>query len=849
MSSDPSTTPSSDQRLSSSTPPFTSALGPGGEAVGVGVGTTTTAAAPAKRTRVLLSCGACRASKLKCDRQDPCSQCLKKGRADTCRYAPRPQKPQKPAKTMAARLRRLEGMVRGMLDENGVPSAGRAAEAAAALGLGGAQVTAVPADQDGAGEDAGSRQESPAGVGSCALSSAAAATRNSGVDAGGQVVSGDLGATSYIGGTHFAAILQDIDELKSYFDYPEDEEVDGTTSDPYEAERSPEMLLLSQSGPTSREELLSLLPEKNVADRLLMRYFSSNSPSQHILHKPTFNQEYNEFWRDPSTASLHWVAILFMVLSHGVFFCMFQTPHELEVDSPLPAMDRFALYRALAGAALTLGKYSHPNQWTVQAMLLYVESEFMTAPQSQINCYLLCATLIRIMLKMGLHRDPDKLPNISPYDGEMRRRCWNLATQIDLLVAFHLGLPAMIHGIESDTDLPRNLIDSDFDPSTKVMPPQRHMGDYTPLCYPINKAALCRVFGHVARQAHSLKVPTYAEIMALDAVLESTYARVPSFMKVKSLAESVTDPPMQVIQRYGLASLYQKSRCVLHRRHLTDAVPTAEHSYSRRACLEGALELLRCQETLYEACQPGGLLSPNGWFIASLAMNDFLLADMIIALIIQSEHYEADEGSDSQNDNTWLPKGTPKPTREELFTLLRRSLFIWQQTAGKSVECKKAADLIGAVTRKIEGRMGKAPLSSAVSPDGLPVHEEQPDLMAGLTIDANASDGFTGPNMVAGGNDVFDPASFFNPSVPGVSYGDSTTNANISWMFGPDGYDWTQIDAFASPNDNNNNNLDMPDVSQPQNTQDRSWLDRNPLDDLDFLTRTSVTGTTSLGLR
>lgn len=138
-----------------------------------------------KRTRVLLSCAACRASKLKCDRQDPCSQCLKKGRADACRYAPRPQKPPKPARTMAARLRRLEGMVRGMLDESGAPA---------------------PAVVEAKREDG----NQTASVKSCALTAAASAAQNGDADAGGQVVGGDLGATSYIGGTHFAAILQDV---------------------------------------------------------------------------------------------------------------------------------------------------------------------------------------------------------------------------------------------------------------------------------------------------------------------------------------------------------------------------------------------------------------------------------------------------------------------------------------------------------------------------------------------------------------------------------------------------------------------------------------------------------------
>jgi hypothetical protein len=89
----------------------------GAPALGEGPGLAP-ATAPQKRTRVLLSCKACRLSKLKCDRELPCSQCVKKAREDLCVYAPKPEK-RKPAKGMSARLKRLENMVRGMIDANG----------------------------------------------------------------------------------------------------------------------------------------------------------------------------------------------------------------------------------------------------------------------------------------------------------------------------------------------------------------------------------------------------------------------------------------------------------------------------------------------------------------------------------------------------------------------------------------------------------------------------------------------------------------------------------------------------------------------------------------------------------
>lgn len=202
-----------------------------------------------KRTRILLSCAPCRYSKLKCDREQPCGQCAKKGRLDLCVYAPKPEKKRPAAKGMAARLRRLEGMVRGMMDEEGnlKPQPQAAAE------------TAAPQWK-------------------------------------GQVVHGE-NATTYVGATHCLAMLEDvsmsrwhevprdgvtdemvqIEDIKAYFDDPGDSDDDAA---PGEELDGPEMLLYSRGAPSNREELLAQLPERKVADRLVTRYFSSKSPSQ-----------------------------------------------------------------------------------------------------------------------------------------------------------------------------------------------------------------------------------------------------------------------------------------------------------------------------------------------------------------------------------------------------------------------------------------------------------------------------------------------------------------------------------------------------------------------------------------
>ncbi|KAI1354972.1 hypothetical protein F5Y01DRAFT_271789 [Xylaria sp. FL0043] len=756
--------------------------------------------APTKRTRVLLSCHPCRASKLKCNRLTPCGQCLKRGRADACAYAPRQEK-SKPAKTMAARLKRLEGMVRSMVEIDGGGSG----------------------DGKGPGESAQR------------------------YDTGGSVVHSER-ATNYVGGTHFMAILEDLEDLKNYFEDPEDSDLD--VDDPYESLGPSELLILSRGAPQNKEELLALLPDKSVMDRLMNRYFNSNSPSQHIIHIPTFTKQYNEFLKNRQDADIHWIATLFMILALGIFFSSFQAPHELEIDNSMPAMDRFRQYRGACGFALIWGKYSQPGPFTLQAMVLYTEADFLVNRVSQLNCYLLCSTLIRLMLKMGLHRDPSKLPSITPYQGEMRRRMWNLAVQIDLLVSFHLGLPCMIHGIESDTALPRNLLDSDFNENSTELPPSRPMTDYTPLTYPINKARVARGFGLVARLAHSLTLPSYAEIMRVDARIQDVWSTVPSFMKVKPLSECITDAPMLVIQRFGLAALYQKSRCVLHRRYLVDPRRLKEHDYSRRTCLEAAVALLGYQSTMFEATKPGAILAQNGWFIASLAINDFLLADMIVALAVQQENHESDEdGSD------WIATCTPPVTRESLFEMLKHSYRIWKQMAITVADCRKAASVVQTMIQRIQTQMGTTLEGSDLPFDSIPTesasnYEDQTSSLSNMTLEGTWTNHTPGGYNGIGRNRnemgpparAFDNFGMVDPSFVSVeSHNDNGIQQPLN-MADPwgvpqmqSGYDWNQFDALTrGPTD------DVPQIPQMPPSAPQNWIDQNNYNDFgDFLAANS----------
>lgn len=68
-----------------------------------------------------------------------------------------------------------------------------------------------------------------------------------------------------------------IEDLKCYFDDPDSDDEPDIPEDDLEA---PELLLYSRGAPRNKADLLAQLPERQVADRLITRYYSSMSPSQ-----------------------------------------------------------------------------------------------------------------------------------------------------------------------------------------------------------------------------------------------------------------------------------------------------------------------------------------------------------------------------------------------------------------------------------------------------------------------------------------------------------------------------------------------------------------------------------------
>jgi hypothetical protein len=310
---------------------------------------------------------------------------------------------------------------------------------------------------------------------------------------------------------------------------------------------------------------------------------------------------------------------------------------EIHPDTRDVPQEMLRLYKENCGRCLALSDYTKPTRYTLETMVIYGEAEFLMSRDDQVHSYLLSAVAVRLALRMGLHRDSSKLgTKFTPFEAESRRRMWHHINQLDLLASFHIGLPGMIQMIDSDTLPPRNLLDEDFDEDCTELPPSRPESEMTPMSYALCKGRLSDVAGEIMVTANKLQLPPYSEILKLDSELREAYDKVPSQLRLDNSEINVTDSPSTILKRFSVSSLFEKSRCMLHRKFLMKAWEHPEYYYSKEAALDASMKLLHRQGLIHQAASPGGPLALDRWFLSSLSTHNFLLAAMIIYLNVMN---------------------------------------------------------------------------------------------------------------------------------------------------------------------------------------------------------------------
>ncbi|KAF2007545.1 hypothetical protein P154DRAFT_454391 [Amniculicola lignicola CBS 123094] len=608
---------------------------------------------PIKRARPQLSCVPCRQGKLKCSREHPvCDQCAKRSRHEACQYVPPPAR-NKQAQNMRGRIRNLENMVVNLINQKAQEQ--------------------VPIESSVAEHNAPAPKEPE---------------EPSAESFGMLRISHTGNETNYVGAGHWSSLLKEIEEVKDSLD--EDDGADEFSEDVWDEMDNRSTVTFGVPRPVTKSILIQEMPPKEEVDRLLPLWFNSSDPLLFVIHKQTFQEEYNQFYRDPSTTPVMWIALLYSAMALGIILgprnpgMTVRSGQRLLDDNNDNLTKAANKFQQLASSAIVLADISKSQPYTLETMMIYGECEFLRRNDRHAKIWLMNGVTLRVAMRMGYHRDPSKFKGFTPFQAEMRRRVWHVLNMMDTLISFSIGLPTTLRRVESDVKVPANLFDYDISADMTELPKSRPDTTVTPASYSIAKSRICAIFGEAAEQSQMIVPPRHSTIMALDKKLTEAHEAIPVAMRVRPMEDSITDPPVLIMSRFNIEVLYQKTRLVLHRYFLTAGQSNPRFSESRKTCVDAAKMLLHYQNIIFHACAPGGQLNKVWWYMSSLTTFDFLLGAMVICLDLN--HLQSKEPT--------------SPQIEEYTTILENTYNIWTHNPNRFKESSKGAEMLKAMLKK-----------------------------------------------------------------------------------------------------------------------------------------------------
>ena len=322
-------------------------------------------------------------------------------------------------------------------------------------------------------------------------------------------------------------------------------------------------------------------PPQDVADALTRLYFQNFESTYRILHIPSFQNDYEQFRTDRNKIDDGTLNVILLVMAIGA--CFFVEPaKEVQVRADAQKW----VYAAQAWLSDPVGKRR------LSIIGLQVHCLLVLARQTNLVgadlVWISMGSLVRTAIHMGLHRDPNKYPKLSPFHAELRRRLWATVAEMAVQSSLDDGMPPMISFEDFDTLAPGNIADVDILESTKDAPNPKPDGTFTQTSLQIDLLKSLRTRLEVARLInHFRSNPTYEDVLRLSSNL-SEVLREHALRTQNYLMFTRNEKPT-MFHRNLMEHLLRRFLLALHRPFGIKARKDPRYYFSRKVCLEQAL--------------------------------------------------------------------------------------------------------------------------------------------------------------------------------------------------------------------------------------------------------------------
>ncbi|KAB8067548.1 hypothetical protein BDV29DRAFT_196345 [Aspergillus leporis] len=323
----------------------------------------------------------------------------------------------------------------------------------------------------------------------------------------------------------------------------------------------------------------SNLPPREVADTLVDNYLRTTEAIYRILHVPTFRRDYEALWVSNAEPDLAFLVELKLMLALGA----------VTYD------DHFSLRTSAI-------------RWVYEAQIWVAEPKFklrLNIQSLQIHLLLLFAqervgvggdltwvsagALLRRAMYMGLHRDPSFLPRRTAFAAEMRRRLWNTILEVNLQSSLSSGGTPLISLGDFDTAPPGNFDDEQLevqDPVPKVGFTQVSIAIVLRKTFP-QRLAVVKFLNDLASPG------TYEETLKLDAELRAAYRALGQSLRALGSLDLYAEPLPSHYEIHVVDFLMHRYLLSLHVPYFGPGQHGKAYTFSRKSVIESSLKLWR----------------------------------------------------------------------------------------------------------------------------------------------------------------------------------------------------------------------------------------------------------------
>ncbi|KAI5250134.1 hypothetical protein E4T42_05039 [Aureobasidium subglaciale] len=450
--------------------------------------------------------------------------------------------------------------------------------------------------------------------------------------------------------------------------WPTTEPDDETCPDRFESDVSPFGTQYMTNG-LRTSDVLAMLPPSSLCSRLKDIYFESFSPLFHVLHDPTFHQQYARFQHEPESVSPAWLALLFAIISTALSACDANSDF-LDDLSRRPSVsakirDLSERYRAAAMRCLEMDNYLwRHNITTLQALIILIYGINHSHGQS----WTLLGSTYHMALSLGCHIDPASF-NLNLVECEERRRCWACVMMLCTLQNTSMrNLAPHYNSSHYSVRMPADVNDFDLTVDSTSLP--IHTGRATQMSYLLLKFRLYDIGSRICSRVLNAATVDPRVITDLDNALIQERDLWSSIYQYHSRQDELSS--YHKIHLKILHSFSHQLALLLHRRILMQGSPDpVQQQHARLRSTESSRALLEIHSSLHNNPEFG----PFQWYNRGLGcFHTFHAAVVLIATISESSEPNAD-----LSDN---------------IRLLKDCVRRFEDLADLSLVCQRAAPIL-----------------------------------------------------------------------------------------------------------------------------------------------------------